>query len=502
MSLLGVDVGTTGCKVAQFAEDGRQISTAYREYDIDHPQPGWAELDAEAVWLGVKEAIAEAVRGHGETVTALSVASLGEAVVPVTRDREILGPSILNFDVRGQAYVDALTPQLADYFLYGVNGNTLGNHYGLTKLMWLRDHRSGIYDAAYQLLPWSSFVSYMLGAEPVVDYSLANRLLLFDVDLGDWALALLGIADLDQDKLPRTEPTGTPIGRVAADVAEELGLSSDTIIVAGAHDQCANAVGCGVIEPGLAVYGMGTFICITPVFDARVSPSAMVPRGLNTEHHAVPDRYVTFIYNQGGSLVKWYRDTFAAREHQQASEDQRDVYEELFNELPQGPSRLVVLPHFTTTGPPSFISDSAGVIAGLRLETSRGAILKGLIEGATYYLKTVVDDLPGTGITIEDFRAVGGGSKSDAWVQLSADIMGRPMVRPAVTEAGALGAAIIAGVGSGRFSDFSEGAAAMVALERTFEPDLGRHNEYLRWQEQYAKLGVTLHDYLRELTQP
>ena len=116
----------------------------------------------------------------------------------------------------------------------------------------------------------------------------------------------------------------------------------------------------------------------------------MIARGLNIEHHAIPNRYVSFIYNQGGSLVKWFRDTFAAVEHHQAEADGRSVYPDLFEEIPEGPSSVLVLPHFTTTGPPDFIAHSAGLISGLRLETSRGDVLKGIIEGTVFYLKEVI----------------------------------------------------------------------------------------------------------------
>jgi xylulokinase len=216
---------------------------------------------------------------------------------------------------------------------------------------------------------------------------------------------------------------------------------------------------------------MGTFICLTPVFCQRREASVMIERGLNTEHHAVPGRYVSFIYNQGGNLVKWFRDTFAAAEHRQAAERGQDIYPDLMSEMPVEPSGLMVLPHFETTGPPAFISDSCGLVAGLRMETSRGDILKGILEGTTFYLKECVESLPATGIKIADFRAVGGGSKSDVWVQLSADIMGRPLVRPQVTEAGALGSAIIAGVGCDVFPSYEAGVEAMVRLDRTFEPN-------------------------------
>ncbi len=500
MSLLGIDVGTTGCKVALFSEEGRLLASAYEEYDIQRQKPGWAELDAVEVWVKVKRAISQVVSSSAsDPVKALAISSLGEAMVPVTEDRQVLGPSILHFDTRGEEYLEGLSSALEDEHLYRINGNTLGNHYGLTKLKWIQEHRPDLYERAHKLLLWGSFVSFMLGAEPVVDYSLANRTLLFDIDQEVWSEEILELAGLDRSKLPDTAPSGTIIGTVSQHVASELGLPPNVSIVTGAHDQCANAVGCGVIKEGRAVYGMGTFICITPVFSERREPTVMIERGLNTEHHAVPGKYVSFIYNQGGSIVKWFRDTFAAAEHRQAEAAGRDVYPDLFAEIPEGPSGIVVLPHFTTTGPPEFISDSCGVVAGLRLETSRGDILKGILEGTTFYLKECVESLPPTGIEITDFRAVGGGSKSDAWIQICADIMGRPFVRPKITEAGALGAAIIAGVGKEVFPSFEAGVEAMVRLEQTFEPDPKRQRLYESRFETYRRLWPLMKGYLRDL---
>jgi sugar (pentulose or hexulose) kinase len=139
------------------------------------------------------------------------------------------------------------------------------------------------------------------------------------------------------------------------------------------------------------------------------------------------------------------------------------------------------------------------VIAGLRLETKRGELLQGIIESTAFNLKEVVRTLPQAGIQIQDFRAVGGGSKSDVWVQICADIFGRPFVRPAVTEAGSLGAAILAGVGSGSFNSYAQGVEAMVRLDRTFEPSMRRQRQYEAKFEKYSKLWPLLADYLREI---
>ena len=499
MSLLGIDVGTSGCKAAVFSEDGRMLDLAYEEYDYQCPQPGWAELDSLKIWRQVKRTIAQAVaEAKGNPVKAVCVSSLGESVVPVTASRKILGPALLNFDLRGEEYLNELRGLIRAEQLYQINGNTLGNQYTLTKLKWIKQHQPELYQQAQVFLPWSGFISFMLGADAKADYSLANRTLLFDLERRDWSDKLLDLAQLDREKLPATVPSGAVIGSVATGIAAELGLPAGIPIVSGAHDQCCNGVGCGVLAPGQALYGMGTYLCLTPVFEQRPETSLMIERGLNTEHHAVPGQYVCFLYNQGGALVKWFRNTFAAVERQQAQASGEDLYALLLAEMPEDLSQVMVLPHFTATGPPDFITDSCGVMAGLKLETSRGEILKGLIEAMTFYIRATFETLPGAGLAVEDFRAVGGGSKSDVWIQISADILGRPIIRPEVNEAGVLGAAILAGVGCGIFPSLEAGAGTMVRLGRTFDPDPNKQvlyaERFAKYQRLWPLMAVYLHD--------
>jgi xylulokinase len=502
MSLLGLDVGTTGCKAVLFRGDGSVLGSAYAEYETRSPGPRRFELDSAAVWLQIKEMIrAVCAAGKADPLRAVAIASMGESVVPVTRHRQILGPSMLNFDERGQEYLPRLSATLSDEQLYAINGNTLGNHYSLTKLMWIQEHQPDLWAQADYFLHWSSFVAFMLGADPALDYSLANRTLLFDLERQDWSNALINVTGLDASRLPPTIPSGQVIGQVLPSLAGELGLPLGVAIVSGAHDQCANGVGCGILQEGQAMFGMGTYLTIMPAFSHRPAPDVMVARGLCTEHHAAPGLFVSFIYNMGGGLVKWHRDTFAAAEKALAQTEGRDLYSELIAELPVAPGKIVVLPHFSTTGPPHFIADSCGVIAGLRVETSRGEILKGILEGVTFYLRQNLDGLPGAGIEIRELRVVGGGSQSDAWVQLSADILGVPCVRTANLQAGSLGAAILAGAATGEFASLEDGCQAMVHLGRRFDPDPVRGREYAELYEKYSRLWPLMADYLRDLAQ-
>jgi xylulokinase len=495
MSFLGIDLGTTGCKAVLFNAVGKALSSAYREYEIIHDAPGHAELDALQVWNHVKNLIRECVADSPDKVEAISVSSLGEAIVPVSQNRLPLGNSLLNFDNRGSDLIPELHEIISDEELYTINGNPLAPNYGLTKLYWYKKNQPSLYAETYKFLLWGSYILYMLGAEPVVDYALANRTLLLDIGKEEWNVSLLGKLGFSKEKLPELAEAGTVCGKMLPELVDELGFLSSPLLVVGTHDQCANALGCGVLEQGTAMYGMGTFHCIVSVSKERGDSSEMLSRGLNTEHHAVPGQWVSFIYNQGGILLKWFRDTFALGVKEFSAVN---IYEHLMHEMPEGPSPVSVLPHFTTTGPPDFIEKTAGNISGLTIDTTRGDVCKGLLEGIAFYLKENLDNLP-PGMDIAEFRVVGGGSKSDIWMQLTADILERPCMRTVEAEAGALGAAMLAACGSGKYNTIQEAAAAMVVTGRKFLPDKSRsesyYSNYKRYKELYPRFGSFLAEY-------
>ena len=494
MSLLGIDVGTSLCKAAAFTPDGVCLAWAQREYDILHPAPGWAELPAGQVWQKVQEVIAEVVQGApSDPVSALCIGSMGEALVPVTRSREVLGDSIVCFDPRGQEYADALSRDFTAAEFYGINANLIGPQYGLPKLLWTRAHQPELFARADHFLPFSECMAFLLGAEPCFSNSQACRSLLLDVYAGDWSERLLTWSDLSRAKLGRVVPGGAVIGTVGRGIGARLGLPPGVPIVAGAHDQCVTALGCGCTEPGMAVCGLGTFQCITPVFTMPADPLQMFRHQLNIECHALAGRYVAFLYNQAGSLVKWFRDTFATHE-----KDAADIYARLAAEMPAAATGLLVLPHFDPPVWPRAIPDSAGAILGLHTHTTRGEILKAIMEGAALYFAPGVRALAEMGMPLKTLVAVGGGAKSDGWVQINADVLGVPVLRPRHAEAGLVGAAMLAGSATGVFRDVPEAAARMVQMDRRFEPRPDHHHFYAGQSERLA----ALHPLLREVLRP
>jgi len=495
MSLLGIDIGTTGCKAGVFSDCGQCLCTAYREYSTLYPQSGYAELDSINVWLQVKEAIQEAVSGAKEDpVSTLCVSSLGEAAVPVSAGRDILGSSILCSDIRGGEYIASLLERIGREPMYRINPNIPGPNYTLPKILWIKENQPDLYEKADTFLLWDGLTGFLLGCDPYISFSHANRTLLFDINLEDWSEDIIHASGMDREKLPPCVREGTVVGTVSKSAAEELGLSAGVKVVAGGHDQCLNALGAGITQPGHAVDGIGTFECITPIYDTIPDSSSMLENGLNIEHYVLPGMYVSFIYNQAGSLVRWFRDTFA-----QEIKDRDDVYDVLNAEMPEAPTDLFVLPYFEPSGSPGFVADASGVITGLKTSTSRGEILKAVMESITYYFAESLETLRQMNIDTSEFTATGGGARSDRWLQIKADIFGRPFVRPDITEAGLAGAAILAGVSAGVFSTPEEGTECFVQRGDVFEPDSGRHAEYRGRLQKYKELLPLMRDYLRRL---
>lgn len=486
MSLCGIDLGTTGCKAAAYSLDGHLLASAYREYPTRQPAPGQAELDASLVWNHLCDILREtAAATVADPITALSVSSMGEALVPVSSAREILGPALLCFDTRGGEYIDKLRERISDADFYRINPNILGTSYSLPKLAWIQDHQPDLFKQTRWFLPWADFVCYMLGAEPFTTASLACRTLFYDLPQGRWSAKILQLSGLEDltAKLAPIAASGKVQGTIAPTLAASLGLSSNVQLISGGHDQGCNALGAGVCRATQAVLGLGTFACITPVFDSIPNSAAMQAAGLCIEDHIIPGKYVTFIYNQAGSLVKWFRDTFAAAE----ACHYPDIYDRLTAEMPTEPTDLFTLPYFEPTGPPHY-RDAAGVIVGLHTHTSRGAILKSIMESATYYLADVCRVLTDLNNMPDHFIATGGGAKSDRWLQIIADIFGRPIVCNQNVEASALGAALLAGLGSGQIRLQDDHLSRFIRPQRRFEPNVQKQAIYQAKLLQYQML--------------
>jgi xylulokinase len=500
VSLLGLDIGTSGCKAVVFSYEGVLLAQEHREYDLIRPRPKWAEFNSKEVWKKVKNVIRiVASKTTNDPITTMSISSCGEAMTPVSKDRKILDNAILGFDERGSEYIPQFIDNIGEKETYYINGNKPSAFFSAPKLIWYKKNKPKIYDEAEYFLNWHDLVFFLLGCEPVTDFSLANRTLLFDLENEKWSEQLINAIGISIKKLPRPLPSGTNIGTVSNKMADELGLKHNVYCVTGGHDQCCNALGAGVISSGQAAYGIGTFICITPTFDKKPDMEIFYKYNLNIEHHVVSGHYVSFIYNMtGGSLIKWFRDEFSLLEKKIAQQNGTDVYDDLIRQIPDSPTDLFVLPYFAPTGSPWFDAKTPGNILGLRLETSRWQLLKALMEGVTYYIAEGMEIIYQTGIKINEYRPTGGGAKSNKWIQMKADIMGKPFTRPKILEASSLGAAMLAGAATGVYDSLKQAVENLVKVDKVFQPDKKNNEIYMKNLEKYKKMRIAIEDLFKK----
>lgn len=504
MSFLGVDIGQTGCKAIAFDERGRPLASAYREYPILAAEPGWAELDSLQVVQHCKDAIAQvsaAVSAH-DPASAIGVCSQGEAFTVVGPQDEFLCNAMITSDTRASGQVARMSVSPGVQFLYEITGHSPHTMFTLFKLAWLRDNRPEVLDRATKVLCFEDLLGYVLAGEAVIDHSLAGRTMMFDVHRECWAEQIFQLIDLNPDVMSKPSPSGRIVGPVRPSLARALGLSDRTLVITGGHDQPCGALGAGVVGPGVAMYATGTSECISPAFGELLLNDTLRDANLATYHHVVPGLYFTVAFNlTGGNLFRWFRDQFGQDEVRRAQEQGADPYDMLMRQIPGEPTSLLVLPHFAATGTPHFDISPVGAILGLELTTQRGEFIKALLEGVTYEMKLNVEILAQAGIEIAELRAIGGGAKSDAWMQIKADIIDKPIVAMEVSEAAGLGAAMLAAVGSGALTSLEEAVAAWVRPKRVFEPSPSTAAAYQERYATYSKLYPALKPLSSEMAQ-
>lgn len=507
MSLLGLDVGTTGAKGVVFDLDGNALASAYREYPLLAPQPGWQELDPNEVWGAVRDILGEvAEKTKGDPIQAMAVSAQGEAAHGVGKDGQCLTNSVVTFDARTANLPEWWLERKTRLEIAEISGMPLHGMYTLNKLIWFKKNQPEVFAKVWKFLCYEDYVHLRLGLEPVMSHSLAARTMALDVQAGDWSNELLSVAGIDRSYLPATAPSGTVVGTVPDKVAAEIGLPKGIVVVTGGHDQPAGALGAGILDSGEAMYATGTVECICPIFDHFAVTDKTVESNLCCYPSCAPGLYASIAFNfTGGSLLRWYRDTFGQPEREAAAATGRDVYDVLCEGVALTPENLLILPHFTVTGTPHFDTASRGAILGLTLQTTREELVGAILSGVTYEMKLNLELLQTAGVHIGRLRAVGGGAKSAVWVQRKADIMGVPVSVLETVEAASLGVAMLAGHGAGIVPNLKEMAESVVKIRSTYEPEASRaaafDERFATYREVYPALRTINHALARHTTE-
>jgi xylulokinase len=492
MSLLGLDIGTTGCKAIAFDEDGRPLASAYREYPLLNPWPGFFELEPDVVWSDLGDCVRE-VNGSipGDPVKALAISAQGEAVIPVSEKSEVLANSPVTADNRALAQADQLRERLGAERIYAISGQPIHGQFSIPKIAWWKHHEPSLYKRTWKFLCYGDFALQRLGLEPIIDYSMASRMLGFDNRSLTWSEELLGAAGIDVEKLPIARPSGSVVGEVSGAAANDLGLPSGVQVVVGGHDQPCGALGAGVLGGGEAMYAIGTTESILAV--VKEPTSRLEKDNVPCYPHVVPQMFAALTGNQtGGRLLRWYRDQLGAEERATAERARRDVYDVIVDQVGAEPSGLMILPHFAGSGSLQNDPTSKGAILGLTFDTRREDLVKAILEGITFEQALSIRQLRTAGIEVSELRAIGGGARSKKWLQMKADIIGTPVCGIEVSDAASLGAAILAGWGTGIYASLQAGVERTVAIRARYTPNEKRHVEYRDRLGVYEQLYPTM----------
>jgi xylulokinase len=433
---------------------------------------------------------------------ALALSCQGEAVIPVDATGQALRPAILGMDTRTDAENDWLVEQFGLETLFARTGMPANTVNSLPKLLWLQRHEPMLWSLAHQFLLYEDFFLRRLGGQAVISHCLASRTQMYDLSAGDWADDILSRCQIERDRLARLAPAdGGVVGTLWRELAAELGLSGEILLVSGGHDQACAALGSGVTQAGLAMVSSGTAEVVEVAMQTPALDKTLRDGNISVYRHVVPGLFLAMTLNHSGGLtLRWYRDTWGRWELAQAQTTGQDAYDLLLAEAPPGPTELLFLPHFSGSGTPVWDNTSKGAILGLTLAATQATLTKALLEGLTFELRHNLDLLRAAGISISELRAVGGGARSPLWLQLKADICRAPLRLPQVTEAACLGAAMLAGVAAGIYPDVAAAASQTVRLRpQRIDPRPDSAAAYDQKYQLYRQVYPTLIQLHRQL---
>jgi xylulokinase len=472
VSLIGVDLGSSAIKAAAYTTDAGLLASVRRSVKTQRTADGHSEIDVSESREAFDSALAElgahpAVRG--DPPVALSFSSSGREVFPVAEDGTPLGPCLMTADLRGDHVAAQTRSRRSEDEWFRVSGHVPRRMDPVNRALWWRKNHPEVAARARWFMNWHEYYSLLLTGKPVVDWSDAGAWATYDVATAAWSTERIAETGIDARWLPDIQPNATPIGRVLPLVAQRLHLPPDLLVVTGAWDAFAAAVGGGGVDAGVVSLTCGTWHSFTmPV--KRGWPAELVHEGMNICPHPGPTGFGILSTNPNGTtVIDW------ARELLQMSIPE---LEQGLAQAPGGPSHvhanaaLTPLPHRPGHAP-------GGTFSGVTLATTRVDFVRALLEAIACELADTLARLRDRGVEATLVRATGGGSNLAWWMQLHSDVCGVPVEIVAQDEPGAFGAAILAGVGAGIYPSVSEAVRRLVQVSRRYEPERGRGEAYL-----------------------
>ncbi|HEX8550482.1 MAG TPA: xylulokinase [Abditibacteriaceae bacterium] len=467
--LLGIDIGTSGTKVLAIDETGKVAASASREYPLLTPRPQWAEQHATDWWDATCQCCQEITQSISpDAIAGIGLSGQMHGLVMLDANHQVLRPAILWCDQRTQAQCDYITDTVGLETLVAETCNPVLTGFTAPKIIWARDNEPEIYDRARMHLLPKDYIRFQLTGEFATEVSDASGTSLLNVPERRWSDVVLQKLQIDKSHLPRVYESYEVSGTVSAAGAAATGLRAGTPVVGGGGDQAAGAVGNGIVQSGIISVASGTSGVVFAFADVpTVDPALRV----HTFCHAVPNKWhvMGVMLSAGGSL-RWYRDTLAQSEKDIAAQMGTDPYDLITQQaatVPAGSEGLVFLPYLSGERTPHPDPLARGAYIGLTLRHTRAHLARAVMEGVSFGLRDSLEILRSMNVSIGNVRANGGGARSDVWRQIQADVFGVPLSTIGIDEGPALGAALLAGVGSNVYSSVEEACSTAVKVTGT-----------------------------------
>ncbi len=481
MSLIGIDLGSSAIKVGAYAVDGTPLASAHRAVPAYRPEPGQCEVDvleSRAAFRSALEEVAADPALRRDSPVAISFSSSGREVFPVADDGTPLGRCLMTQDTRGDEVAAGIAARRSPEEWQRLTGHVPRRMDPVNRALWWRATDPSTIARTRWFMNWHEFYALMLSGRPVIDWSDAGTWATYDVATGAWSAERIEETGIDPRWLPEIQPNGSPIGTILPGIAADFRLPTDTLIVTGAFDTYAAAVGSAAVDPGVVSLACGTWNSFNmPVLPGW--PVELVHDGIGVYPHPGPTGFGILVTNPNGmSVIDWARDLM----HLSIPDLEAGLAAS-----GRGPGHVFADAGFTPLPHVSAAPGFGGRLEGVTLAATAVDIVRALLESIACEFALSLEQLARRGIATRLVRATGGGSKNAWWMQLVADLTGVPVEVVAQDEPGAFGAAILAGVGAGVYTSVSAAVADLVTVARRFEPDPSRGALYA---DVRARLGT------------
>ncbi len=491
--LLGIDAGTTAFKAVLFDKYGKEIAVATIEYDLEHPFPGFVELDAEKYWEAFKSVIGIILNkytGNIQEIKALAIASQGETLICVDHKGDPLRKAIVWLDNRSGKEAEQIKSAFGTDISFKKTGQPdIVPTWPAAKILWMKHNEPDLFNKVFKFLLLEDYLLYRLTNRFISEGSLLSSTLMFDINTGQWWPDMLKFIGINPGQLPEIKKSGQIIGEMTERAAKVTGLSKATLVVTGALDQAASTIGAGNIESGIITESTGSTlaICVNTVHPV-LDPHQRIP----CHFHAIEGEYFLLPWCQtAGMVYKWFRNEFHKEKLNAGNLNDSDWFRLMDKEasgVPPGSEGLIMLPHLAGAFTPESNSNARGVFFGISLKTGRAHFDRSILEAVAFMLRRNLGLLQELYSDVNEIRSIGGGAKSALWNQIKADVCQKPVVTVQVSETASLGAAMLAGCALNIFSNLQDASEKMIHLHKRFEPDMLNADLYSTAYKKYVNL--------------